>query len=198
MTDCKSTAKSLSEWFATGQGSYVLTREQAWFDRTVNDIFGYNALQLGLPAHDFLRNSRIPLRFTGADQPGATVRLCGDELPIDSASLDLVLLPHILEFSEQPHAILREVERVLMPEGSLLISGFNPHSLWGLHRKFVRQRGYPGAVILLRCHVSRIGWPCWVLRWQEAGLPPMRRRSINESGWSAAILWKLPVIAGGR
>jgi SAM-dependent methyltransferase len=177
MTDCKSTAKSLSEWFATGQGSYVLTREQAWFDRTVNDIFGYNALQLGLPAHDFLRNSRIPLRFTGADQPGATVRLCGDELPIDSASLDLVLLPHILEFSEQPHAILREVERVLMPEGSLLISGFNPHSL---------------------CRVSRIGWPCWVLRWQEAGLPPMRRRSINESGWSAAILWKLPVIAGGR
>ena len=143
MSDCKSTAKSLSEWFATGQGDYVLAREQVWFDRTVNDIFGYNALQLGSPEHDFLRNSRIPLRFTGADQAGVTVRLCGAELPIACGSLDLVLLPHILEFAEHPHQILREVERVLMPEGSLIISGFNPHSLWGLHRTFVRRRGYP-------------------------------------------------------
>lgn len=143
MTDCKSTAKSLSEWFASDQGGYVLEREQAYFDRTVNDIFGYNALQLGLPEHDFLRNSRIPLRFSGADQQKADVRLCGDELPIACGSLDLVLLPHVLEFAQQPHAILREVERVLMPEGSLIISGFNPHSLWGLHRTLVRRRGYP-------------------------------------------------------
>lgn len=143
MTDCKSTAKSLSEWFATEQGDYVLEREQIYFDRTVNDIFGYNALQLGLSEHDLLRNSRIPLRFTGADQSGAGVRMCPDELSIASGSLDLVILPHVLEFSEQPHAILREVERVLMPEGSLIISGFNPHSLWGLHRTLARGRGYP-------------------------------------------------------
>jgi SAM-dependent methyltransferase len=109
----------------------------------VNDIFGYNALQLGLPEADFLRNSRIPLRFCGADQSGAAVKLCPDELPIACGSQDLVVLPHILEFSEQPHAILREIERVLMPEGSVIISGFNPHSLWGLHRVLVRRRGYP-------------------------------------------------------
>lgn len=143
MMDCKSTAQNLSEWFSTEQGSYVLAREQAYFDRTVNGIFGYNALQLGLPGHDFLRNSRIPLRIVGSDQPGAAVRLCGDELPIACASLDLVALPHILEFSGQPHAILREAERVLMPEGSLIISGFNPHSLWGLHRVLGRRNGYP-------------------------------------------------------
>ncbi len=141
--DCKSTAESLSEWFSSDQGCYVLERELIWFDKTVNDIFGYNALQLGLPEHDFLRNSRIPLRFTGADQACAAVRLCGDELPIASASLDLLLLPHVLEFGQHPHAILREAERVLMPEGSLLISGFNPHSLWGLHRALGRRNGYP-------------------------------------------------------
>ncbi len=143
MPDCKSIAHSLSEWFSTGQGSYVLAHEQAYFDRTVNDIFGYNALQLGLPEHVLLRNSRIPLRFNGADQPGAAVRLCGDELPFACGSLDLVLLPHALEFAAQPHAILREVERVLMPEGNLIVSGFNPHSLWGLHRALGRRRGYP-------------------------------------------------------
>ncbi len=143
MMDCKAKAKSLSEWFTSEQGGYVLTREQAYFDRTVNDIFGYNALQLGLPEYDFLGNSRIPLRFTGADQQGASLRLCHEELPIATGSLDLLLLPHVLEFSEHPHAILREVERVLMPEGSLIISGFNPHSLWGVHRALVRGRGYP-------------------------------------------------------
>jgi SAM-dependent methyltransferase len=133
----------LSEWFTTAQGGYVLAREQKYFDRTVSDIFGYNALQLGSPEHDFLRSSRIPLRFTGADQAGAQVRLCGDELPFASDSLDLVLLPHVLEFAGHPHQILREVERVLMPEGSVIISGFNPRSLWGMHRALGCRQGYP-------------------------------------------------------
>ncbi len=136
-------AENLSEWFSTGQGHYALSFEQDWFDHTVNDIFGYNALQLGLPDNNFLRNSRIPLRIIGADLPRAQLRLCPDELPIACGSLDLLLLPHVLEFSERPHEILREVERVLMPEGSLIVSAFNPHSLWGLHRRLVRRRSYP-------------------------------------------------------
>ncbi|MDX8379022.1 MAG: methyltransferase domain-containing protein [Gallionella sp.] len=138
-----STAQSLSEWFTTEQGGYVLVREQAYFDRTVNGIFGYNAVQLGLPEYNFLGNSRIPLCFCGSDQAGASVRLCGEELPLASASLDLLVMPHVLEFSKQPHAILREVERVLMPEGSVLISSINPHSLWGVYRALGRRKSYP-------------------------------------------------------
>ena len=143
MPNCKLTAQSLSEWFATGQGGYVLTREQKFLDRTVSDIFGYNALQLGLPEHDFLRSSRMPLRFSAGNQQGNQVRLCCSELPFASASLDLVLLPHVLEFAEHPHQILREVERVLMPEGSLVISGFNPRSLWGMRRALGCKQDYP-------------------------------------------------------
>lgn len=143
MPNCKSTAQSLSEWFATPQGGYVLEREQAYFDRTVSDIFGYNALQLGLPEQDFLRSSRMPLRFSAGNQLGNAVRLCCTELPFASASLDLALIPHVLEFSGHPHQILREVERVLMPEGSLLISGFNPRSLWGMRRMLGCKKCYP-------------------------------------------------------
>lgn len=143
MLNCKSRAQSLSEWFASEQGGYVLTREQDYFDRTVTDIFGFNAMQLGVPKQDFLCNSRIPLRFSAGNQSGNDVRLVCTELPFACDSLDLVLLPHVLEFSENPHQIIREVERVLMPEGSLIISGFNPFSLWGLHRKLGRKRGYP-------------------------------------------------------
>jgi SAM-dependent methyltransferase len=143
MTDCKPRAQNLSEWFATPQGGYVLAREQAYFDHTVSDIFGFNAVQLGLPGQDFLRNSRIPLRFSAGNQPGNDVRLICAELPFASDSLDLVLLPHVLEFAEHPHHVLREVERVLMPEGSIIISGFNTFSLWGLCRAMGRRDGYP-------------------------------------------------------
>lgn len=143
MPNCKSTAQSLSEWFASPQGAYVLARERQYFDQTVGDIFGYNALQLGLPEHDFLRNNRMPLRFCGGNQPGNAVRLVCTELPFDTDSMDLVLIPHVLEFSENPHQVLREVERVLRPEGSLIISGFNPRSLWGLHRAMGLREGYP-------------------------------------------------------
>ena len=143
MPNCKLIAQSLSEWFVAPQGGYVLAREQAYFDRTVSDIFGYNALQLGLPEHDFLRDSRIPLRVSGGECSDTSVKLRYDELPFACDSLDLVLLPHILEFAEHPHHVLREVERVLMPEGSIIISGFNPFSLWGLRRAVGGRRGYP-------------------------------------------------------
>jgi len=176
MPNCKPTAKSLSEWFATPQGDYVLAREHAHFERTVTDMFGYNALQLGLPEHDFLHSSRIPLHISGGNQAGnavrvrrgvaepsgsgvpashllpksadsagnvSEVRLICTELPFDSDCMDLVVLPHTLEFAAYPHQILREAARVLRPEGNLIISGFNPHSLWGLHRALGRRQGYP-------------------------------------------------------
>lgn len=136
-------APSLSAWLETEQGQYVLAREQAYFDRTVSRIFGFNALQLGLVTQDFLSASRMPLRFKAENKAGAAVRLLNEELPFACASLDLVVMPHVLEFAAQKHQVLREVERVLIPEGHLIISGFNPYSLWGLQRKWGKQQGYP-------------------------------------------------------
>ena len=75
MPDCKIKAENLSDWFATPQGGYVRDREQAYFDRTVPSMFGYNALQLGLQGHDFLRSNRMPLRFSAGNQIGNNVRL---------------------------------------------------------------------------------------------------------------------------
>ena len=138
-----STANTLNDWFATPQGQYLLAREQAFFDHAVVDIFGFNALQLGLPEHEFLRNSRMPLHVMAGKEVGVQVRLEANELPFECGSLDLVLLPHVLEFSTHPHQVLREVERVLLPEGHLIISGFNPRSLWGIRRAVGSRMGYP-------------------------------------------------------
>ncbi|OYY42414.1 MAG: SAM-dependent methyltransferase [Gallionellales bacterium 35-53-114] len=138
-----STASSLSVWFATPQGQYVLTREQEIFDSSVADIFGFNAVQLGLPQQNLLRGSRIPLHIRAGKEAGVHLWLEAEELPFETGSIDLVLLPHILEFSMHPHQILREVERVLRPEGSVVISGFNPLSLWGMRRAIGQKKEYP-------------------------------------------------------
>ena len=135
---------NLSDWFETPLGQYLLEQERAYFDKTVADVFGFNAVQLGLAHHDFLRMSRIPLRVSAGPDIEARVKLDFPLLPFATNSIDLLLLPHVLEFSDNPHQILREAERVLLPEGQLIICGFNPRSLWGLSRRFGQSNGeYP-------------------------------------------------------
>ncbi|TMG75038.1 MAG: class I SAM-dependent methyltransferase [Betaproteobacteria bacterium] len=131
---------SLSGWFGTPQGAYVLGWELAQFDSAVDDVFGFRAVQVGLPEVDFLRQNRIPFRFSLALEPGAAVAADPLQLPIASQSVDLVALPHGLEFHPNPHEVLREAERVLMPEGQIVISGFNTASLWRLRQLFTSRR----------------------------------------------------------
>jgi SAM-dependent methyltransferase len=127
---------SLTDWFQTPLGRAVLEREQQVLDELLVDLFGFHALQLGLPSIALLRASRIAHRITLGAYPPADVLALGHELPFASQSIDLVLMPHVLEFAESPHAILREVDRILVPEGRLVLTGFNPWSLWGLRQAF--------------------------------------------------------------
>ena len=156
----------LQDWFQTPQGRYLLNWERAQMDRVVADIFGFHALQLGLPALDALQANRMPHRWLASNSVGgkpeaqgemanplhgttaktagqrlanapAGVQLACDfaALPFPESSLDLVVLPHTLERDADPHATLREVERVLVPEGRVVICGVNPASLWGLRQR---------------------------------------------------------------
>src|SRR5688572_19732578 len=122
---------TLQDWFTTPLGQYLLEKERAYLDEVTPDIFGFHALQLGMPEVDLLRATRITHKLRVASL-GADVLAKCHELPFATQSIDLVVLPHVLEFAEEPHAILREVDRVMMPEGRLVIVGFNPWSLWGL------------------------------------------------------------------
>jgi SAM-dependent methyltransferase len=129
-------AATLAEWFDTPLGRYVHAREQDYFDHAVADVFGYNAIQVGLPRLEYLRASRISHRCSLGLEPGVQVRADARDLPLATGSADLILLPHVLEFDPHPHQILREVARALMPEGHVMIAAFNPWSLWGLRRAF--------------------------------------------------------------
>ncbi|WP_143889977.1 class I SAM-dependent methyltransferase [Tepidimonas alkaliphilus] len=136
-------------WFGTAPGRYLLAWEARRFADAVADAFGYHALQLGLPQLDTLAANRMPQRWLaapedpalasaddGAAQAQRPIDLVAHAaaLPFAAASLDLVTLPHTLELSADPHAVLREVERVLVPNGRAVVSGLNPLSLWGLRQ----------------------------------------------------------------
>jgi len=132
------------DWFETPLGRYLVAAEQTYFDAEVADVFGFNAFQLGFTRYDFLRANRMPLRCRIGEHGAVKVRADTCQLPISSNCADLVLLAHVLEFSDNPHQVLREVARVLMPEGHVIVSGFNPWSLWGAARYFGADRGdYP-------------------------------------------------------
>ena len=141
----------LHHWFDSPPGRYLLAWEQARFDEAVADIFGYHSLQLGMPLLQGLRANRMPHQWLALEQNiegQAVPHLLADPvaLPFAPASLDLVVLPHTLELSVDPHAALREVERVLVPEGRVIISGLNPASLWGLRQR--RARLFRGSLYL--------------------------------------------------
>lgn len=157
----------MAQWLGRPAGRYIVGWEQRLIDRAVADLFGFHALQLGLAQIDGLRANRMPHRWVASDTLLATDPIdlppvddalptlaphdalglhCDlDALPFPNQSLDLVVMPHALELAEDPRQTLREVERVLVAEGRVVISGFNPISLWSLHK---------GAARLAR----RVGW----------------------------------------
>jgi SAM-dependent methyltransferase len=136
------TTENQHQWLQGDLGGYLREHEQAVFDRLVTDVFGFNAVQVGMLEMDLLRNCRIPFVFRTSDALG-DIRSAPEFLPIRENCIDLALLPHALEFSANPHQVLREVERILVPEGHVVISGFNPLSLWGLKRMFSKRKDYP-------------------------------------------------------
>ncbi|MDD2924788.1 methyltransferase domain-containing protein [Rhodoferax sp.] len=135
----------MHEWLATPIGQYLLAWERAQMAAAVADVFGFHALQLGLPELDALEANRMPHRWLATQSPaeldlGRRVTLVTEfsALPFPANSLDLVVLPHALELTADPHGTLREVARVLVPEGRVVICGLNPLSLWGLRRRRVQ------------------------------------------------------------
>lgn len=188
--------ESFAAWLDTPQGRYVRGWEQHCLDAAVVDVFGFNALQVGFPGMETLRANRMPFRFCCAARQDAMVRSDAHHLPFATHSLDLVVLPHVLEFDENPHQILREVERVLVPEGSVVVVGFNPFSLWGIRRMLARRGGQPPwqgrylSVPRLRDWFALLGFET---RSAEFGCfaPP-----VTQEKWLAR--WAFMEAAGGR
>lgn len=140
----------LQRWFESTPGSLIRERECRSLGAILPGLFGYHFVQIGQLFSDTLRESTrighrvlVQLEEEGLCQPHANLCCPSDALPFSSDSIDVVVLPHVLEYSTNPHKLLREIERVLIGEGHLVITGFNPWSLFGLWRLALAWRDDP-------------------------------------------------------
>lgn len=131
-------------WYTRSPGRELLALENGLLEQMLKGQFGHFLLQVGafghqdaLAAATGVRTKVCVLPKSGELVPGIKTLVADPAaLPVAADSIDLVILPHTLDFAKNPHQILREVERVLIPEGSVIILGFSPWSFWGLWRLF--------------------------------------------------------------
>ena len=129
--------KSIAGWLNSKDAERLVELEATLAKDLVSNLFGYNVVQLGAfyPGHVIkaTRSSNKVLASLGSDAPELTSICCDVEaFPFGATTVDLVILPHILEFSRDPAKILREVDRVLIGEGYLVVFGFSHWSFFGL------------------------------------------------------------------
>ena len=211
-TDTIEARRQLRQWYCSRLGEKLQQREQGLLSQVLPNLFGYHLLQLGRPMEaDLLSTSRIPHRMVMKDvfplpHTAGEETFLGesDILPIATDSLDVILLPHTLEYVDRPHEVLREAERTLIPEGHLVILGFSPWSLFGLRRLFAGWRnispwcGHFYSTLRLRDWLALLGFDTVLVRHyffrpplQNDGI--MRRLSFLER--AGERYW--PLLGGG-
>lgn len=131
--------KQLSNWFISPLGQQVLQFEQAQLEEFLPELFGYHIVQIGRPANaDYISSSKIThkaylcLDVEEVTTNDNTIHTQAENLPIAANSVDVAVLPHVFEFSKDPHRLLRELDRVLIDDGHLVIIGINRFSFWGI------------------------------------------------------------------
>jgi len=123
----------ITDWLQLSNGRYLHAQTQQLVDEAISHCFGYHLLKLGHLSTQ-LKTNKCPIRHQiNCAQDGEDIGLRSDlhHLPFQDATIDLCILVHELDFSSDPHQLLREIDRVLTLDGILIISGFNPYSLFG-------------------------------------------------------------------
>lgn len=138
---------NIDTWYNSEVGRQLLSMEKAVVSELLTSVFGYYLVQLdgGYQFQETLQNSSVRHQFSIQSSFPKGGSIVGDShlLPLATDSIDAIFMPHTLDFSTDYHQVLREVERVLIPEGKVIIIGFNPYSSWGLWRLLQCRKNIP-------------------------------------------------------
>lgn len=131
----------LNDWFSSSLGKMLLDAEHELIGEWASDLFGYQLLDVSLFDSDLSYLNRCAIKNKVHIGPSAVpsgnqleLRASPEQMPVATDYIDAVVLLHALDFAADPRQVLRESERVLIPEGRLIVCGFNPFSLWGVRR----------------------------------------------------------------
>lgn len=147
-----------TDWTGSSTGLALIDQQSRHVRTALDSMFGDQFLQIGAWGADrfpaFARTQRTAVVSDSGDE-SADVVTALDCLGIAADSIDVVLLPHVLEMHNDPHGVLREVDRVLRSDGHVIFLGFNPVSLWGLRHLLTRRRFPPGIQRVISEHRLR-------------------------------------------
>lgn len=138
--------RGLRRWYDSYLGRAYGELEIMHLEEVLPTLFGYHLLQIGAYHEpNYLKKSLIKHKViidrNRGDRPlQVNLRSKTETLAIATDSVDVVILYHELELHSDPHSVLREIDRILVPEGRVVILGFNPWSLWGVRRIFSQWR----------------------------------------------------------
>lgn len=139
--------RELRLWCSGALGQRLAEAEQQVLDEVLGDIFGYHLVVVdpscqseSLAASRIIHRVVLTVSDDGLSMPAGLLG-AAERLPLQSDSIDALLLPHVLEHATDVHQVLREVDRCLVPEGHVIILGFNPFGWWGLRRLLFGWRG---------------------------------------------------------
>ncbi|BCX88202.1 hypothetical protein MIN45_P0570 [Methylomarinovum tepidoasis] len=141
MPNQNSRLSALRAWYRAPLGRKIQRLESQYLSRAIQVPYSFTLVQLGATGWEkrYL-DSGYWRRFVIVDEgvfprtPFRTIAAHLDSLPLASECVDVLILPHTLEFTTDQHQLLRESERVLKPEGQLFVLGFHPWSFYRLYR----------------------------------------------------------------
>ena len=202
---CQQDWIKLHGWYRKPLGKLFAKAEAATLASLLPALFGYHILAIGVPSGlNMLSASPIPRQYRlDCVQPpeSALVDLAASPtcLPVASDTIDVVLACHVLEFSIEPQIILKEIDRILIPEGHVVILGFNPWSLWGLQAMWHLQKDHClwrkswCTTYSLRAQLSILGYDIMAARYHfyrpPLNSPELLNRllfmeRLGDKGWS--------------
>lgn len=152
----------LDAWYQTDAGQHFSVEIKTALTPMLRELFGYTAIQLGHypPDTNLLAESRVNTNWL-AGEKGDDVDCRPEQTPFASDAIDLLIMPHTLELSRDPHAVLREVDRMLVPEGHVIIVGLNPWTAWGIWQRLRYRRAYPFYTLgRIRDWLGLLGFEC--------------------------------------
>jgi SAM-dependent methyltransferase len=145
----ETTLHQMDLWYRTDLGMELLRLESNALKQYLADYRVGCLLQIGGPsAITLYENASFVQHVRYSPEHTSTFHgpsICGalDELPFQPGSLEMVLLPHVLEFVSDPEQLLADIYQALAPEGRVIILAFNAWSLWGMTRWFKHRRTVP-------------------------------------------------------
>lgn len=139
-----------NHWLTESRGGQLLLEQEQRILSTMlaPSIFNKHAILVGVPKQKSLLTDlnvlhRIMISALPSHDKMQHIEADYEELPIFSGQVDLVILPHTLEWVEHPRQLLAEACRIVRPEGLIVIFGFNPHSLFRLTQLWEKKQGIP-------------------------------------------------------